>query len=65
MKVPLDSGWLSGKYDKNSSFDGIRSRWSKEVIERRAELVEKVKKIKCPGGSLVQEALGLFSLTRL
>ena len=46
VKVPLDSGWLTGKYNKNSRFNGVRSRWSVEDIERRAELVEKVKKIK-------------------
>jgi len=39
-KVPLDSGWLSGKYRGSSSFDGIRSRWTPEVIARRAMLVE-------------------------
>ena len=29
-KIPFDSGWLTGKYDKNTVFDGIRARWSKE-----------------------------------
>ncbi len=48
------------KYDKNSSFDRIRSRWGKEVIARRADLVEKVKRIKSPSGSLIQEALGFI-----
>lgn len=38
-KVPLDSGWLSGKYDASSVFEGVRARWSKEDIERRADLV--------------------------
>ncbi|MDD3711888.1 MAG: aldo/keto reductase [Candidatus Izemoplasmatales bacterium] len=45
IKVPLDSGWLSGKYNEFSSFDGIRSRWDKPTIERRAYLVNKMKQI--------------------
>ena len=44
-KIPLDSGWLTGKYGKRSSFKDIRVRWSMEDIETRAELVEKVKNI--------------------
>ncbi|MDU4695442.1 MULTISPECIES: aldo/keto reductase [Paenibacillus] len=43
IKVPLDSGWLSGKYDGTSSFSGIRSRWSPEVIRTRAELLEQIR----------------------
>jgi aryl-alcohol dehydrogenase-like predicted oxidoreductase len=39
-KIPLDSGWLSGKYDASSSFDDIRGRWSREDIQTRARLVE-------------------------
>ncbi|MFP4016179.1 MAG: aldo/keto reductase [Halanaerobiales bacterium] len=57
VKVPLDSGWLTGKYGRNSKFEGIRKRWSRSVIERRAELIEKVKEIKGDEGSMVQEAL--------
>jgi aryl-alcohol dehydrogenase-like predicted oxidoreductase len=44
-KIPLDSGWLSGKYNAESTFHDIRSRWSKEDIETRADLVNKVKSI--------------------
>ncbi|MCD4827256.1 MAG: aldo/keto reductase [Acholeplasmataceae bacterium] len=44
-KVPLDSGWLTGKYHKDSEFEGIRSRWDIETIEQRAFLVDKLKKI--------------------
>lgn len=43
VKVPLDSGWLAGRYDKNARFSDVRSRWSRADIERRAELVEKFK----------------------
>ncbi|WP_322419701.1 aldo/keto reductase [Jeotgalibacillus haloalkalitolerans] len=42
-KVPLDSGWLTGKYDTGSRFSGIRSRWSVEEIEQRGRLVEQVR----------------------
>jgi len=44
-KVPLDSGWLTGKYDENSEFEGIRSRWDIETIERRAKLVQEIRNI--------------------
>jgi len=30
VKIPLDSGWLTGKYNAESSFNDIPSRWSKE-----------------------------------
>lgn len=42
-KVPLDSGWLTGKYDEFSEFEGIRMRWDDETIERRAKLIRKLK----------------------
>ncbi len=44
-KVPLDSGWLSGKYDQHSQFNGARSRWKREQIKQRATLVNKVQAI--------------------
>jgi aryl-alcohol dehydrogenase-like predicted oxidoreductase len=44
-KVPLDSGWLTGKYNKDSEFEGIRSRWDIETIEQRAYLTDKLKEI--------------------
>ncbi|MGZ9225230.1 MAG: aldo/keto reductase [Anaerolineales bacterium] len=40
VKVPLDSGWLSGRYRKGHQFDDIRKRWPPEVVARRSELVE-------------------------
>lgn len=42
-KIPLDSGWLTGKYGPDSTFDGVRSRWSRSDIETRAALVEEVR----------------------
>lgn len=43
IKVPLDSGWLTGKYTKAMKFDGIKSRWSDEVKLRRHNYVEQIK----------------------
>jgi len=45
VKIPLDSGWLSGKYDENSVFYDVRNRWSKTDIKTRAILVNKLKAI--------------------
>lgn len=41
IKVPLDSGWLSGRYRAGHKFEGVRDRWSPEVLARRSDLVEK------------------------
>lgn len=56
-KIPLDSGWLTGKYDRHSTFSGIRDRWSEEEIKRRAQLVERVHHILGEDVSMVQSAL--------
>jgi len=56
-KVPLDSGWLSGKYNQQSRFDGIRDRWTKADITRRAALVEKLRELLPEGLPLAQAAL--------
>lgn len=57
IKVPLDSGWLSGRYHAASSFEGIRTRWSKDVIARRAELIDRLQFITEDGSSMTQAAL--------
>ncbi|WP_102264022.1 aldo/keto reductase [Mesobacillus jeotgali] len=57
VKVPLDSGWLSGKYDQNSIFTDIRSRWDQDQLRKRAELLPVLKEMLEPGESLVQLAL--------
>lgn len=56
-KVPLDSGWLSGKYNADSTFDGVRARWSQEDIQVRAKAVDQVKAIVGQDASLAQQAL--------
>jgi aryl-alcohol dehydrogenase-like predicted oxidoreductase len=38
VKVPLESGWLAGRYDASAVFRDVRSRWSPEEIRRRADL---------------------------
>lgn len=57
IKVPLDSGWLSGKYNAQSSFDDIRSRWTPDIIQRRTNMLEETKKYVNPNQSLVKSAL--------
>lgn len=56
-KIPLDSGWLSGKYNAESTFSDIRSRWTKSDIQTRANLVEQVKKILNTEDYLSQKAI--------
>ncbi len=57
IKVPLDSGWLSGRYRGGHKFDDIRSRWSPEVLARRGELVEKFAALVPQGTSMAHAAL--------
>lgn len=57
VKVPLDSGWLSGRYRKGHNFDDIRKRWPPEVIARRSELVEQFAKLIPEATSMAQAAL--------
>ncbi|MFO7611032.1 MAG: aldo/keto reductase [Clostridia bacterium] len=58
VKIPLDSGWLTGKYTKGSSFGGIRSRWSEKDIHDRAALLDLIGKYPEKGQSLAQFAIG-------
>ena len=57
VKIPLDSGWLSGKYNAESTFDDIRSRWSRQDIQTRANLVNRVKEIVHAKDDLAQKAI--------
>ena len=57
VKIPLDSGWLSGKYHAESTFNDIRSRWSRQDIQTRAQLVTSVKEIIHSKDDLVQKAI--------
>ncbi|MBC7876715.1 MAG: aldo/keto reductase [Anaerolineales bacterium] len=57
VKVPLDSGWLSGRYRGKQKFDDVRSRWSPEVLARRNDLVEKFAALVPEGTSMIHAAL--------
>jgi len=57
VKVPLDSGWLSGRYRKGHSFADIRKRWPSEVVARRSELVEQFAKLVPDGTPMTHAAL--------
>lgn len=57
VKIPLDSGWLTGKYDAESTFTDIRTRWSRQDIQTRAQLVERVKEILKANEDLTQKAI--------
>ncbi|MGV6846575.1 MAG: aldo/keto reductase [Lutibacter sp.] len=56
-KIPLDSGWLTNKYNENSVFNDIRSRWSKYDISTRAKLVNRINEIVGKNHSLSQLAI--------
>lgn len=57
IKIPLDSGWLSGKYDGGSTFEGVRKRWSPETIRKRGELVDRIRFITDEETSMTVSAL--------
>ena len=57
-KVPLDSGWLTGRFDADSRFEGIRSRWSAGEIAQRAELVAAIQWLVEDGSELAHKAIG-------
>jgi aryl-alcohol dehydrogenase-like predicted oxidoreductase len=57
VKVPLDSGWLSGRYRGDHQFDDVRKRWSPEILARRAALVEQFAALVPEGTSLAHAAL--------
>jgi aryl-alcohol dehydrogenase-like predicted oxidoreductase len=57
VKVPLESGWLTGKYDASSRFGDVRSRWSPDEIEWRARLVKEFADLLPSGTSVLGGAL--------
>ncbi|MBT8106897.1 MAG: aldo/keto reductase [Gammaproteobacteria bacterium] len=59
-KVPLDSGWLTGRFDANSRFEGIRARWSEDEIAHRAELVSAIDWLVSDGSELAHKAIGFL-----
>ena len=61
VKIPLDSGWLTGKYHAESTFNDIRSRWSRQDIQTRAHLVDSIKEIVNAKDDLAQKAISFCS----
>ena len=57
VKIPLDSGWLSGKYNAESVFEDIRKRWSRDDIKTRATLIRSIKNMIGKEHHLAQTAL--------
>lgn len=45
IKVPLDSGWLTGTYHHNITFTGVKARWTEEERIRREHLVDELREI--------------------
>lgn len=56
-KIPLDSGWLTGKYNQTSTFTGIRSRWSTEDIKKRGDAVDLIRDMPSDNQTMAQFAL--------
>lgn len=57
VKVPLDSGWLTGRFDASHTFTNIRSRWTQDQRAQRAQLVANVGWLARAGESLTHQAL--------
>lgn len=57
VKVPLDSGWLSGRYRSSHQFNDIRKRWPPEVLARRSDLVAQFAALVPEGMSMAHTAL--------
>lgn len=57
VKIPLDSGWLTGRFNADTIFSGIRARWTPEQVARRSELVSKLGWLTAQGSQLSQKAL--------
>jgi aryl-alcohol dehydrogenase-like predicted oxidoreductase len=60
VKVPLESGWLSGRYTAESTFTGARARWTPQDVAERAQLVAQLRELLPPGVSLPHGALGFL-----
>lgn len=60
VKVPLDSGWLTGRYGAGSRFEGVRARWTPAEIERRAALVSRLGWLTGDGSELARKAIGFL-----
>lgn len=57
VKVPLESGWLSGRYGMETVFTCVRSRWSRDDVALRSALVDEFRSLLPDGVSVPQGAL--------
>ena len=57
IKVPLESGWLAGRYGPDAVFTGVRARWSRADVALRAALVDEFRALLPDGVSVLQGAL--------
>ena len=57
VKIPLESGWLAGRYTAESVFTDVRERWSREDVARRADLVDELRGLLPAGVTLLHGAL--------
>ena len=57
-KIPLDSGWLTGRFNSESCFEGVRQRWSENEIRQRAELISALDWLPDDDFNLTQKSLG-------
>jgi aryl-alcohol dehydrogenase-like predicted oxidoreductase len=60
VKVPLESGWLSGRHHAGSVFTDVRARWTVDDIALRAGLVDELRALLPAGTSLPQAALAFL-----
>ncbi|MDQ1714261.1 MAG: hypothetical protein QOC60_206 [Frankiaceae bacterium] len=57
IKVPLESGLLTGKYGRDARFSDVRSRWTRDEVTRRAALVDEFRALLPQGMGLISGAL--------
>lgn len=57
VKVPLESGWLAGRYTAETVFADVRGRWSRADVALRAGLVDELRALLPPGTDLLTAAL--------
>ncbi len=57
VKVPLESGWLSGRYGPDAVFTDVRGRWSADDVAVRARLVDELRGLLPAGVALPGAAL--------
>ena len=60
VKVPLESGWLAGRYGPETVFTGVRARWSRQDVALRAGLVGELRALLPVGTPVLHGALRLL-----